>query len=108
MFNFILKNPSGITPWGKENHYVLHWFGLTDSHYWLNYGEAELFRYHKDFIATYNLNQNVPYVDYQFARIFKTLPGLFARFLARFLMKSLALSAHLKISNHTFARYPIG
>lgn len=76
MFNFILKKPFVVTPWGKENQRMLHWFGLTDSFYWLNFGEVELLRYHSDFVAAHNLNHNTPYVDYQFARIFQDFTGI--------------------------------
>lgn len=76
MFKFVLKNPSEIAPWGKENNLMIQWFGLTDSYYWLDLGEGELLRYSVEFVEFYKLNKNLPYVDYQFARVFWDLNGI--------------------------------
>ncbi|MNI45093.1 hypothetical protein D3C73_995000 [compost metagenome] len=76
MFKFVLKNPSEIAPWGKDTTLMLHWFGLTDSYYWLDFGDGELLRYSFEFVEFYKLNKNLPYVDYQFARVFWDLTGI--------------------------------
>jgi hypothetical protein len=44
LFNFQLHPLEDTAPWGHEGDYHLGWFGLTDSFYWLNVGEQELFR----------------------------------------------------------------
>ncbi|MGG0176470.1 DUF5984 family protein [Gottfriedia acidiceleris] len=70
MIKFLLKEIKEIEPWKENNQYFLHWFGLTDSYYWISIDEnVELFRYSEEFIAKYGLNPSLPYVDYQCARL---------------------------------------
>jgi hypothetical protein len=70
MIKFIHKEISQIIPWGQDNKLSLHWFGLTDSYYWLSLGEHELLRYSDEYINKHGLDSELPYVDYQFARLF--------------------------------------
>lgn len=65
-----IKEIENITPWGNTGSGYLHWFGLTDSHYWISFGQTELLRYSDDFIKKYRMDATFPYVDYQFARIY--------------------------------------
>jgi len=55
---------------------MLHWFGLTDSYYWLDFDAVQLLRYSDEFVEFYQMNQQLPYVDYQFARIFWDFTGI--------------------------------
>lgn len=69
LIKFLLKELKEIIPWRENNEYYLHWFGLTDSYYWIELNEnVELFRYSDEFIGKYGLNPGLPYVDYQCAR----------------------------------------
>ncbi|MEC0264808.1 DUF5984 family protein [Paenibacillus anseongense] len=76
MLKFVLKNPFEIPPWGEENNLMLHWFGLTDSYYWFDFGDVKLLRYSDGFVNQYKLNKNLPYNDYQFARVFWDLTDI--------------------------------
>ncbi|MDB5054987.1 MAG: hypothetical protein JWM44_3037 [Bacilli bacterium] len=70
MIKFIHKDISQIIPWEQDNTLFLHWFGLTDSYYWLALGKHELLRYSDEFINKHDLDRGLPYVDYQFARLY--------------------------------------
>lgn len=79
LFNYILKDIKDASPFGyEETGYSLHWFGLTDSYYWLDINNHELFRYSEEFTQKVNLNSAYPYVDYQLSRLiedfFEILP----------------------------------
>jgi Family of unknown function (DUF5984) len=90
LFNFRLRPVDDIGPWhdGDGSNPHLHWFGLTDGVYWIDTGDAELFRYSDDVAAKWRhefandawLTNNVlPYVDYQVVRLWEdvldVLPG---------------------------------
>src|ERR1700759_5537644 len=45
LFNFELTPLQDVTPWGADGNRSLHWFGLTDGHYWINVGDHRLFEY---------------------------------------------------------------
>lgn len=83
LFNFKLRPLEDIAPWRdpKDNSLHLHWFGLTDGWYWIDTGNAELFRYSQaeiercqreyagqpwvaEFVA-------LPYADYQVVRLWE-------------------------------------
>jgi len=73
-----LKKIEEIIPWGNEKDgYYLHWFGLTDSYYWISISQIELFRYSDEFLAKQHLKNEPPYVDYQFARIMDDFLSIF-------------------------------
>ncbi|MCD1257297.1 hypothetical protein B5M42_000410 [Paenibacillus athensensis] len=74
MFKFLLKGLEEITPWGEGNQRYLHWFGLTDAWYWLDIEGVQLLRYSDEFLQKY-LSQ-LPYVDYQLARLFWDFTGI--------------------------------
>lgn len=71
---FELKSYDEIALWGsRDESFYLHWFGLTDSYYWLDFNGIELLRYNDSFINE-NINATrLPYVDYQFSRIYEDL-----------------------------------
>lgn len=77
LFQFRLRPIDDIAPWGPEPH--LHWFGLTDGWYWLDTGEAELFRYDQALVETFRHetwaahtpSELLPYVDYQVVRLWE-------------------------------------
>lgn len=70
MIQFNLKDLKEIQPWGDESKRTLHWFALTDSYYWFNFDGIEFPKYNKEIIKEWNLDINLRYVDYHFARIF--------------------------------------
>lgn len=81
LFNFIMKDIRDISPFGSlESGFSLHWFGLTDSFYWLNVGEYEILRYSDMLINKYQDEFKLPYVDYQLSRFledfFEILPSI--------------------------------
>jgi uncharacterized protein DUF5984 len=45
LFNFTLVPLHEIKPWGEPGHESLHWFGLTDSQYWIEVGATRLLEY---------------------------------------------------------------
>ena len=45
LFNFTLVPLHEIKPWGEPPHESLHWFGLTDSQYWIEVGATRLLEY---------------------------------------------------------------
>lgn len=71
MINFQLKKIEEISPWGSEEAgYNLHWFGLTDSFYWLDLGGHELLRYSDEFMTKHSDHfSSLPYVDYYLIRL---------------------------------------
>jgi hypothetical protein len=78
LFNFQLHPLEDIPPWGHEGDYHLGWFGLTDSFYWLNVGEQELFRYTKEALETtwgedINPIKPLPYADYYAVRLWEDI-----------------------------------
>ncbi|MBH5318949.1 hypothetical protein I6N90_14180 [Paenibacillus sp. GSMTC-2017] len=73
MINFQLKDLLKITPWGENNDLTLHWYGLSDSYYWFVLGDYELLRYSDEFEVKYRGVTNLPYVDYQFIRLYQDI-----------------------------------
>ncbi len=45
LINFELLPIAKVQPWGQPGDLSLHWFGLTDGHYWIEMGENTLFEY---------------------------------------------------------------
>ena len=76
LFNFELMPVDDIAPWGREGDKCLHWFGLTDSWYWIDVGGQELFR-HSDAALAYWRDVDPeyvplrPYVDYPVVRLWE-------------------------------------
>ena len=64
LFDFTLVPLDAIKPWGKPGQLSLHWFGLTDGHYWMDVGPSTLFEYSE---AARQLGAP-RYCDYQVAR----------------------------------------
>jgi hypothetical protein len=77
LFEFELKPLHLIEPWGEPDNPCLHWFGLTDGHYYLNAKGHELYRYSEDILRHWegkNTNSaNLPYPDYQIVRFYEDL-----------------------------------
>jgi hypothetical protein len=64
LFDFALLPLDEIKPWGKPGQLNLHWYGLTDGHYWMDVGSSTLFEYSE---AARQLG-GPRYCDYQVAR----------------------------------------
>lgn len=45
LINFAPKHPDVIEPFGTLPGQRMHWFGLTDSTYWLELGDVNLYEY---------------------------------------------------------------
>jgi len=74
--NFKLKHPDLILPFGNEPDTNLHWFGLTDSEYWLSLGDDSIYEYSKDF-RQFNGVEGPSHVDYYLSRLAEDLMELF-------------------------------
>ncbi|HEY7417971.1 MAG TPA: DUF5984 family protein [Ktedonobacteraceae bacterium] len=79
-FHFQLTPIAEITPWGTKDEPVLHWFGLSDGHYWIRVGETEVFRYSKAFLAAHPpqdlalaTHSSQLYVDYYIVRLWEDM-----------------------------------
>ncbi|WP_334075873.1 MULTISPECIES: DUF5984 family protein [Paenibacillus] len=70
MIQYQLKNWKDIVPWRDGNNPMLHWFALTDSHYWFNFKGVEFPKYSDEIIKEWEPEDDSKFVDYQFARIF--------------------------------------
>jgi len=70
-FCFELTPVEDVQPWGKGEDRKLHWFGLTDGHYWISTPLGEALRYTDEILKQWGGNS--PYVDYQVARFFEDL-----------------------------------
>lgn len=78
LINHQLKKVEDITPWGNgKDGFYMHWFGLTDSYYWIKLSQTELLRYSDEFLKKHSLDNKLPYVDYQFARIHDDFLSIF-------------------------------
>lgn len=85
LFNFQLRPLSEIKPWGKAPDSHLSWFGLTDGWYWIDTGDAELFRYSPSIIQHWQRIGNWKsgpssdldiYVDYDVVRLWEDILDL--------------------------------
>jgi hypothetical protein len=72
LFNFTLAPLDEITPWGGPGQESLHWFGLTDSQYWLEVGAAKLLEYSD----AARRRGSSPFCDYQAARLYEDVIDL--------------------------------
>lgn len=72
LVNFRLKHPDTIIPWGDAPDTSMHWFGLTEGEYWLDFNKATLYEYTKAISA-----DGVPYVEFQVARLLEDWTGIF-------------------------------
>ncbi len=78
LINFSLKHPDAIDPFGTSPGQMLHWFGLTDSTFWLEPGNIKLYEYTPDFLARCD-NQGLICVDYYLSRFIEDFTELFAQ-----------------------------
>lgn len=69
LFDFTLLPIAKIQPWGQPGNFSLHWFGLTDGHYWIEVGESKLFEYSEDAQAA-GVGR---YCEYQVVRLHEDL-----------------------------------
>lgn len=79
LFNFHLKPIKDVSPFGDENRWSLHWYGLTDAWYWLRVGDEELFRYHDAWIEKWKAAGDIwdyPYVDYHVVRLWEDIQDI--------------------------------
>jgi hypothetical protein len=76
LIDFKLKNVDDIAPWGSGQNENMHWFGLTDSNYWLNLGESKLYEYSQLFLQRHNI-EGMNYVDYNLIRFIEDFTQLF-------------------------------
>ena len=78
-FCFRLAPLNVVRPWGGDKP-SLHWFGLTDGLFWIEAGDAELFRY-SDALVERETRRDPPYPvsvyeDYQVVRYWEDLLDL--------------------------------
>ena len=73
-FFFALAPVEEILPWGDGINSKLHWFGLTDGHYWISTPLGDALRYQNAFQTKWKVSS--PYVDYQVARLFEDLQNI--------------------------------
>lgn len=65
LFDFALRPLADVVPWGRPDDPNLHWFGLTDGHYWMDVGPDRLFEYSEAAVA----DGTSRCVDYQVSRL---------------------------------------
>ncbi|MFD8383985.1 DUF5984 family protein [Streptomyces sp. NPDC059679] len=82
-FRFGLTPLAEVRPWGRPEHPVLHWFGLTDGWYAIDLGEHELLRYSERTVRRLRgggggggVGPAHPYVDYYVVRLWEDLLAL--------------------------------
>jgi hypothetical protein len=69
LLNFTLVPIESIVPWGEPGNLSLSWFGLTDSEYWIEAGDASLFEY-----SAYARETGAHrYCDYQVVRLYEDI-----------------------------------
>lgn len=68
LFDFQLRKIDQIQPWGAPENPKLHWFGLSDGHYWLNVGDHRLFEYSNIAQTTHGFPKHC---DYQVVRLYE-------------------------------------
>ena len=79
LFHFKLAPIETISPWGREGHLSLHWFGLTQGWFWIDADGQELFRYTDEIQAYWAKHYPesglpvLPYVDYPITRHWEDL-----------------------------------
>jgi hypothetical protein len=73
-FCFKLMPVEEIQPWGEGENCHLHWFGLTDGHYWISTPLGEALRYTDEILKQWGGGS--PYVDYQVVRFFEDLQSV--------------------------------
>ena len=87
LFNFILhpvEETAGWSPREPGGPEWLHWWGLTDSYYWMNAGGVELMRYSDRLIAANpQWDHRLPYFNYQVARLHDDLLAILPHVLER-------------------------
>jgi hypothetical protein len=72
IFNFELTPIHKLMPWGNPGEYSMHWFGLTDGHYWIEVDGVDLLKLTEEIRALWK-HEGFPYIDYQVARLFEDL-----------------------------------
>lgn len=72
LFNFRLVPLNEIEPWGGSGQPNLHWFGLTDSQYWIEVGPAKLLEY-SEAARRHGATQ---FCDYQVVRLYEDVIDL--------------------------------
>jgi len=76
LVNFKLRHPDKVTPWGNPPGGTMHWFGLTDSEYWLQLKDANFYEYTRAITEHWNL-QASKYVDYHAIRLIEDWTSIF-------------------------------
>jgi hypothetical protein len=76
LINFKLRHPDNIAPWGTPPNTSMHWFGLTDSEYWLDLGKANIYEYSDEVLKHWNVD-SIKYVDYQLIRLIEDWASIF-------------------------------
>jgi hypothetical protein len=73
LFQFELRALDQIQPWGAPEDPNLHWFGLTEGHYWIQAGEHKLFEYSS---AAQAWSQVPRFCEYQVVRLYEDVIAL--------------------------------
>lgn len=68
LFNFTLVPVENVRPWGEPGNLNLHWFGLTDSQYWIEAGSDSLLEYSNLVRERFGGSR---YCDYYVARLYE-------------------------------------
>lgn len=68
LFNFRLKHPDHVVPWGEDADRRMHWFGLTDGEYWVETPQATLFEYTSEILKEFEDRPQNRFVDYHITR----------------------------------------
>jgi len=77
LIEFNLKPLQDVMPWGDEPNQYLHWFALTDSFYYMELGDVQLFCYSDEILEFWSKeypgcnSKNEPYMDYQVVRLYE-------------------------------------
>ena len=71
LFEFKLKHPDEISPWGTPDKLSIHWFGLTDGEYYIDLGKCRLYEYTEELIESSAFATQ--YVDYHVSRLIEDL-----------------------------------
>jgi hypothetical protein len=77
LINFKLKHPDDVTPWGAPPEDRMHWFGLTDSEYWLDLGKVIFYEYSDNILDHWKIKGS-KYVDYHLVRLIEDWSGIFS------------------------------